>query len=118
MSGRFEKLDAASRKVFELLAQAFSIVAALAWSEAVRSLFTKDGVLGVASRFGPWVYALTLTLFVFFITQMPFFSKYAKPQCTTLCDAPAKDGTAAAKTTYPLPLAPTIGMFETASASR
>lgn len=107
---RFEKLDAASHKMFELLVQAFSIVTALAWSDAVKSLFADNGVFHVAMRFGPWVYAIVLTLAVFFITQMTFFSKYARPPCANLCSVPAEQRP---PQTFPTPVAPvTAGMFQ------
>lgn len=107
---RFEKLDAASRKMFELMAQAFSIVTALAWSDAVKSLFADNGVLHVAMRFGPWVYAIVLTLAVFFITQLTFFSKYAKPPCTNLCSVPPEQRQ---PQVYPIAVSPvTAGMFQ------
>jgi hypothetical protein len=107
---RFERLDAASRKMFELLLQAFSIVTALAWSDAVKSLFAENGVFHVAMRFGPWVYAAVLTLAVFFITQMAFFSKYAKPPCTNLCSTPPEQRQ---PQTYPMVVNPaTVGMVQ------
>jgi hypothetical protein len=107
---RYEKLDAASRKMFELLTQAFSIVTALAWSDAVKSLFADNGVFHVAMRFGPWVYAIVLTLVVFFITQMTFFSKYAKAPCINTCSTPPEQRQ---PQSYPTAVTPsTAGMFQ------
>jgi hypothetical protein len=80
-------IDGVPRRMVELLTNAFGLVTALAWSDAVKSLFAENGVLRVATNFGPWVYAVGLTCLVYLLTQMTFFAKYAKPTCTSLCDA-------------------------------
>lgn len=83
-----------TRRMLELLLGAFTLVTALAWNEAVKSLFAPGGVFGIATRWGPWAYALFITLAVFIATTMS--KKYITPPCTTLCSttdrAPSSPG--------------------------
>lgn len=49
-------------KVSEMVTAAFGLVAALAWNEAIKSLFAQGGPLAGAAEYGPWVYAIFVTI--------------------------------------------------------
>ncbi|MDD1752088.1 MAG: DUF5654 family protein [Methanotrichaceae archaeon] len=49
-------------KISELMTAAFGLVAALAWNEAIKSLFNEGGPLYFVSGGGVWVYALLVTM--------------------------------------------------------
>ena len=49
-------------KISNLSTAAFGLVAALAWNEAIKSLFVEGGALYAISNGGPWVYALLVTV--------------------------------------------------------
>lgn len=59
-------------KISDMMTAAFGLVAALAWNEAIKSLFTCQqvpnssqlscGPLAGASAYGPWVYAVFVTI--------------------------------------------------------
>lgn len=49
-------------KMSALITAAFGLIAALAWNDAVRSLFAEGGPLFVFAKNGPWVYALFVTI--------------------------------------------------------
>lgn len=45
-----------------LISGSITFVASLAWHEAFRSFFGADGPFPFLSKWGPWVYAATITL--------------------------------------------------------
>jgi len=55
-------------KLSELMTAAFGLVAALAWNDAIKSLFLEGGPLYFISSYGIWVYALLVTVFAVFAT--------------------------------------------------
>ena len=61
-------------KLTSLITAAFGLIAALAWNDAIRSLFvgpcTKEGAGALCSlySFGPWVYAVIVTILVVIFT--------------------------------------------------
>ena len=61
-------------KLVALITAAFGLVAALAWNEAIKSLFVgpcdaeNAGALCAVSGGGPWVYAVIVTFIAVFVT--------------------------------------------------
>ncbi|MFH1425460.1 MAG: DUF5654 family protein [archaeon] len=51
-----------ANKLTLLITSAFGLVAALAWNEAVRSLFVEGGVLHILATYGVWVYAVVASV--------------------------------------------------------
>ena len=51
-----------------LIASAFGFVAALAWNDAVKSLFAKGGSLEFVSKTGVWIYPIIVTLLAVMVT--------------------------------------------------
>ncbi|MCD6414434.1 MAG: hypothetical protein J7L23_02280 [Candidatus Diapherotrites archaeon] len=49
-------------KVASLLTAAFGLIAALAWNDAIKSLFAEGGPLYSMAGYGPWVYAILVTI--------------------------------------------------------
>ncbi|MFH0986908.1 MAG: DUF5654 family protein [Candidatus Micrarchaeota archaeon] len=49
-------------QVQTLMTAAFGLVAALAWNEAIKSLFAEGGALHSLADYGPWVYAIIVTI--------------------------------------------------------
>jgi len=49
-------------KLAALITAAFGLVAALAWNDAIKSLFQEGGLLYFMAAYGPWVYALLVTV--------------------------------------------------------
>lgn len=49
-------------KMSNLMTVAFGLVAALAWNDAIKSLFAPGGLLSGAAEYGPWVYAVFVTV--------------------------------------------------------
>lgn len=49
-------------KFAALITAAFGLVAALAWNDAIKSLFAEGGALYFMAEFGPWVYAVLVTI--------------------------------------------------------
>lgn len=49
-------------KLAALVTAAFGLVAALAWNDAIRSLFAEGGPLEHLSTYGPWFYAVFVTI--------------------------------------------------------
>lgn len=49
-------------KISTLVTSAFGLVAALAWNEAIQSLFKEGGPLFPLASFGPWAYAILVTV--------------------------------------------------------
>jgi hypothetical protein len=51
-----------------LITTAFGLVAALAWNDAIRSLFNEGGPLHLFAVYGVWFYALVATILAVVIT--------------------------------------------------
>lgn len=49
-------------KLSALITAAFGLVAALAWNEVILSLFKEGGALHGLAGFGPWAYAILVTI--------------------------------------------------------
>ena len=49
-------------KIAALITAAFGLVAALAWNEAISSLFKAGGALFFLASSGPWAYAIVVTV--------------------------------------------------------
>lgn len=78
-----------TRKIVELLVGALTLVTALTWKDAVKSLFDQGGIFFVVGKWGPWANALFITVAVYFVTM--WFQKWIvnpPPACTTLCPQP------------------------------
>lgn len=61
------KKEVADKLVF-LVTGAFGFVAALAWNDAVKSLFAEGGLLHLMSAGGIWIYAVVITFIAVFVT--------------------------------------------------
>jgi len=51
-----------------LLISAFGLIAALAWNEAVQSLFKEGGPLFFIAKSGIWAYAIVITILAVLVT--------------------------------------------------
>ena len=51
-----------SEKMAALITAGFGLVAALAWNDAIKSLFKEGGALYFFAAYGPWIYALLVTI--------------------------------------------------------
>ena len=49
-------------KIAALMTAAFGLIAALAWNDAIRSLFAEGGPLFFLAKYGVWVYAIFVTI--------------------------------------------------------
>lgn len=49
-------------KLSALITAAFGLVAALAWNDAIRSLFAEGGALYFLATYGIWAYAILVTI--------------------------------------------------------
>lgn len=49
-------------KLAQLVTAAFGLVAALAWNEAIKTLFAEGGALHFVGGYGQWVYAVIVTI--------------------------------------------------------
>jgi hypothetical protein len=49
-------------KLSALITAAFGLVAALAWNDAIKSLFAETGPLYFLATYGPWLYAIFVTI--------------------------------------------------------
>lgn len=72
-----------SQQFLTLIVNAFSIVAALAWSDALNGFFARAKVFKTMPTLGPFVYAAVITLLAYFVGVS--LSQYVKQPCTTLC---------------------------------
>ena len=61
---KYEVLD----KVAALMTAAFGLVAALAWNDAIKSLFAEGGPLYFMASYGIWGYAILVTIIAVFAT--------------------------------------------------
>lgn len=75
---------AVSREFATLLSSAFGLMAALAWSDAVKGAFEKLGAFREWRVVGPFVFAAVVTLAALLVTRL--LAGFAKPACTKLCD--------------------------------
>lgn len=55
-------------KLAALITAAFGLVAALAWNDAIKSLFMEGGALYMISSGGPWAYAILVTVLAVIMT--------------------------------------------------
>lgn len=74
--------DSVPRHFLTLVANAFSIVSALAWSEAITGFFEKVNMFRNAPLAGPFVYAILITMLAYLVAK--WFE--VKPGCTRLCE--------------------------------
>jgi hypothetical protein len=65
-------------KLAILVTTAFGLVAALAWNDAIRGLFAEEGYLYFLAKYGPWVYAIFVTILAVIITY--YISRFAEEQ--------------------------------------
>lgn len=49
-------------KIAALMTAAFGLVAALAWNDAIKSLFAEGGALYFMASYGIWAYAILVTI--------------------------------------------------------
>jgi len=49
-------------KISALMTAAFGLIAALAWNDAIKSLFAPGGPLAFVASYGVWVYAIFVTV--------------------------------------------------------
>ncbi len=61
---KYEVLD----KLAALITAAFGLVAALAWNDAIKSLFAEGGPLYFMAAYGIWGYAILVTLIAVAVT--------------------------------------------------
>ncbi len=61
---KYEVID----KLAALITAAFGLVAALAWNDAIKSLFAEGGALYFMAAYGIWGYAILVTLIAVFVT--------------------------------------------------
>jgi len=55
-------------KLAALITAAFGLVAALAWNDAIKSLFAEGGPLFFMASYGIWGYAILVTVIAVFAT--------------------------------------------------
>ena len=55
-------------KLAALITAAFGLVAALAWNDAIKSLFMEGGPLYFMATWGPWAYAIFVTILAVIMT--------------------------------------------------
>ena len=63
-------------KISDLMTAAFGLVAALAWNEAIQSLFKVGGPFEKLAAYGPWAYAIFVTIIA--IVMVIWIGKIAK----------------------------------------
>ena len=56
------------KQLATLITAAFGFVAALAWNEAIQSLFLPGSALAFMADSGPWAYAILVTLLAVIVT--------------------------------------------------
>ena len=61
---KYEVID----KLAALITAAFGLVAALAWNDAIKSLFAEGGPLYFMATYGIWGYAIVVTIIAVFAT--------------------------------------------------
>lgn len=72
-------------KLAALITAAFGLIAALAWNEAITSMFKEGGSLYFLSKGGPWIYALLVTILAVIATIWigKIAERAAKPKSPT-----------------------------------
>lgn len=55
-------------KLAVLITTAFGLVAALAWNDAIKSLFIEGGSLYFLAKGGPWIYAILVTIIAILVS--------------------------------------------------
>jgi Family of unknown function (DUF5654) len=55
-------------KISALMTAAFGLIAALAWNDAIKSLFMEGGPLFFIASSGVWVYAILVTVIAIIMT--------------------------------------------------
>lgn len=73
-----------------LISNAFAIVAALAWSDALKGVFDHLELFKGHAVVGAFVMAAVITLIAFLAGRA--LGRYAKQPCTRLCDATSPTG--------------------------
>lgn len=53
-------------KIAALMTAAFGLIAALAWNDAIKSLFAEGGPLFFVASYGIWAYAVLVTILAVF----------------------------------------------------
>jgi len=56
------------KQLATLITAAFGFVAALAWNDAIKSMFEEGGALAILADSGPWVYAILVTMLAVIVT--------------------------------------------------
>ncbi len=51
-----------TEKLSQLATAAFGLIAALAWNDAIKSLFAEGGALHFMAAYGQWAYAVLVTV--------------------------------------------------------
>lgn len=74
-----------SEEFSTLVTNAFALMAALSWSEAVKSLFANKGLLAglPVSKWGPLFFAVLTTCLALMVAST--IGKYKKEECTKIC---------------------------------
>ncbi|MEM2874391.1 MAG: DUF5654 family protein [Candidatus Nanoarchaeia archaeon] len=55
-------------RIAALMTAAFGLIAALAWNDAIKSLFAEGGLLAFVAKYGVWVYAILVTIIAVVMT--------------------------------------------------
>jgi len=55
-------------KIAALMTAAFGLIAALAWNDAIKSLFAEGGLLAFVAKYGVWFYAILVTIIAIVMT--------------------------------------------------
>ena len=56
-------------KIAALVTAAFGLIAALAWNNAIQSLFAEGGILYFLAKGGIWIYAIAVTVIAIIVTM-------------------------------------------------
>lgn len=77
-----------SEEFATLITNAFALMAALAWSEFVKTLFSAKGPLSKMPVGGPFLYAVLATCIALVVTAT--IGRFKKNDCLNLCPTTAK----------------------------
>lgn len=83
MAAVVQNSNQVSQQFATMITNAAGIVAALAWSDALTSLFARLQIFKNNPLLGPFVYAVILTLAAYALSRA--LSGLAQPPCTRLC---------------------------------
>lgn len=75
--------EAVTQEFATLITNAVSLVSALAWSEAMKTILQNNTMFQGNRYIGPIVYAICVTLLAFVVSRT--LGKKAKPACTSIC---------------------------------